>query len=333
MGLLNCGSAGIQIAGWGSYLPQQIIDNPTLIAEGKLPVDPAWIERRIGVKTRHRAAPEQNTSDLALAAARQALQNAQIEAEAIDLILLSTISPDHPNPATACAVQAGLGLRGCPSFDISAACSGFVYGLDVAARYLMTGSQTVLLVSAEIRSRCVNPEDPSTAPIFGDGAGAVILRKVPGSNNLLGTQILADGAGYHGVKIPAGGTAQPASLQSVQDKQHYLQIPQGEQIFFAVVEGMTEQTPLFLESLGMSIEQIDFVIPHQANINILNEVARRLQIPAEKMLIHLDQVGNTSSASIPLAYCHYTDQIPTGSKVLLITAGAGYTMGLALIQT
>lgn len=331
--LLSFPNQGVALAGLGHYLPERVLSNAELIAQGQLPVDPAWIERRIGVKTRHIAAEHESTSDLALQAARRALAEAQTDPAELDLILLSTISPDHPSPATACAVQAGLGVKGCPAFDITAACSGFLYGLDTGARHILTGARKVLVMSAEIRSRFVNPRDPGMAPIFGDAAAAAVLTSGPVGSGLIGVEIMADGAGYHSVYIPAGGAREPASAETVAAGKHYLQMPHGEKVFFEVVEGMTEYTQRFLTQLNLKLEDIDFVIPHQANINILKEVARRLELPFEKMLMNLPQVGNTSSASIPLVLSQCRDQIPAGSRVLMVSAGAGHTLGLALLKT
>lgn len=331
--LLSFPNQGVALTGLGHYLPERRVSNQELIAAGSLPVDDAWIQRRIGVRYRHVAAPDQSTSDLAIAAARMALAEAGTAPDELDLILLSTISPDHPSPATACAVQAALGVKGCPAFDITAACSGFLYGLDTGARHILTGARKVLVISAEIRSRFVNPEDPGMAPIFGDAAAAAVLSQGPVGQGLLGVEILADGSGYHSVYIPAGGAREPASAETVSAKRHYLRMDKGEKVFFEVVEGMTEYTSRFLASLKTSLDDVDFVIPHQANLNILKEVGRRLSLPPEKMLINLPEVGNTSSASIPLALSQLRDQIPAGSRVLLVAAGAGHTLGLALLKT
>jgi 3-oxoacyl-[acyl-carrier-protein] synthase-3 len=330
--LLKLSSQGVALAGLGHALPAQAVDNAALIARGGLPVDPAWIRRRIGVEQRYFAAPDQNTSDLALAAARAALANADTDPADLDLILLATLSPDHPSPATACAVQAGLGIRGCPAFDLKAACSGFLYALDTGARHILTGARRVLVVAAEIRSRLVNLQDPGIAPIFGDAAAAVVLSSGPSGSGLLAIECLADGSGYYSVHIPAGGTARPTSAETVAAGEHYLKMNNGEKIFFEVVEAMSTHTPRFLAELGLTLADIDYVIPHQANLNILHEVGRRLALPPEKMLINLPQVGNTSSASIPLALSQFRDQIPAGSRVLLVAAGAGHTLGLALLR-
>lgn len=330
--LLTFSQHGVRIAGIGHYLPEKILSNQALVAAGSLPIDDAWIRRRVGVEQRHVAAPEQSTSDLGLAAARAALADAQTEVAELDLILVSTISPDHPNPATACAIQAGLGAGLCPAYDLTAACSGFLYALDAGARQILTGARKVLVVSAEIRSRFVNPRDPATAPIFGDAAAAVVLEASPVGEGLIGLQLMADGQGYFSVHIPAGGARRPASAETVAANAHFIRMENGEKIFFEVVEGMTQHTGAFLKALGTSLEQVDFVIPHQANLMILKEVTRRLELPPEKMLINLQQVGNTSSASIPLALSQFRARIPAGSTVLMVAVGAGHTMGLGLVK-
>lgn len=330
--LLTFSQRGVRLAGIGHYLPEKILSNQALVQAGSLPIDDAWIRRRVGVEQRHVAAPEQSTSDLGLAAARAALADARTEAAELDLILVSTISPDHPNPATACAIQAGLGAGLCPAYDLTAACSGFVYALDAGARQILTGARKVLVVSAEIRSRFVNPRDPATAPIFGDAAAAVVLEAAPAGEGLIGLQLMADGQGYFSVHIPAGGARRPASAETVAANEHFIRMEKGEKIFFEVVEGMTQHTGTFLKALGASLDEVDFVIPHQANLLILKEVARRLALPPEKMLINLQQVGNTSSASIPLALSQFRERIPAGSKVLMVAVGAGHTMGLGLVK-
>jgi 3-oxoacyl-[acyl-carrier-protein] synthase-3 len=329
-------SSGVILKGVGHALPAQAVSNAELLAGTDLPITPEWIERRIGVQSRYRVAPEQATSDLAIAAAKMAFAHSGIDPTEIDLIVLSTISPDHPNPSTACAVQAGLGLSetGCPCLDISAACSGFLYALDIGTRQILTGARHVLVISAEIRSRFTNPRDPATYPIFGDGAAAVVLSPGPAGSGVLGLQLLADGRGYYSVHIPAGGSRLPASAQTVAQDQHFIKMENGEQIFFQVVEGMSQYTTAFLSALGTSLDEVDFLIPHQANLHILKEVGRRLELPPEKLLSNIARVGNTSSASIPLCLSEYLQAgvLKPGHRVCLVAAGAGHTGGLALIQ-
>ncbi|PIQ25307.1 3-oxoacyl-ACP synthase [bacterium (Candidatus Blackallbacteria) CG17_big_fil_post_rev_8_21_14_2_50_48_46] len=326
----------IGIKGLGHYLPEEQVSNQTLLNEHPLPIDDAWIRRRIGVESRHRAAASQATSDLAIAAAHKALASAQISADEIDLILLSTISPDHPNPSTACAVQAGLGISEtlCPSLDISAACSGFLYGLDLATRYVLTGARNVLLISAEIRSRFTDPKDPATFPIFGDGAGAAVIGPVETGKGVKGIRLLADGRGYYSVHIPAGGSRNPTRQETLERREHFIRMENGEKIFFEVVEGMSAYTQEFLKTLNCELSDLDFLVPHQANLHILKEVARRLTLPLEKVLMTIQSTGNTSSASIPICLSHYWEQgiLQPGHTVCLVAAGAGHTGGLALVR-
>lgn len=327
----------VKISAIGHYLPEQIITNQALIEESGLPITDDWIKKRIGTETRHRADQNEACSDMAIKAAKDAFNKYNIDPSTIDLIILSTISPDNPNPSTACAIQAGLGISEyvCPCFDISAACSGFIYALDIASRYIMTGTKKVLVISSEIRSKFTNPKDASTYPIFGDGASAVVLESsTSNSFSVKAIETFADGRGYDSILIPAGGSRKPASIETVQSGEHFIKMNYGEKIFFEVVENMTVQTPKFLEKCGLSIDDIDFVIPHQANINILKEVNRRLKLPQGKMLINIDKVGNISSASIPLLLSQSIESgiIKKGNKVLAISAGAGHTMGLALLS-
>jgi len=323
------------LSGFGHYLPAEIVSNEQLIAESGLEISSDWIKKRIGVSSRHRVAEGENTSDMALQASLMALASAGLKASDLDAIILSTISPDHPNPATACALQAKLGIGDSriPCFDISAACSGFLYALDVGSRYIETEMERVLVVSSEVRSRFINPKDPSTFPIFGDGAAAVVLEN-SGSAPLSGLKMMADGQGYYSVHIPAGGSVLPASLETVNHSQHFITMNDGQKIFFKVVEGMSAYAQSFLEACGYGLDEVDFVIAHQANLNILKEVQRRLGLPKEKMLINIQSTGNTSSASIPLVLSQkwHQGEIPKGSRVLCVSAGAGHTMGLALFQ-
>lgn len=330
--LLRC---QVPLSGWGHKLPDQMLDNAAVIARGALPLTPEWITRRIGVEQRHVLAPELSTSDLAIAAAQEALQQAEITPEDLDLIVLSTLSPDHPSPATACLVQAALGNIRCPAFDLSAACSGFLYALDTGLRHILTGARHVLVISAETRSRFVDPQDPATAAIFGDGAGAVVLSQAPntGQKTVQASALFADGQGYYAIHTPAGGARLPASESTVAQRQHFIQMPHGEQIFFQVVESMTHYTNWFLKELHLSLDDIDYLIPHQANLNILQEVARRLALPSGKMLLNLPEVGNTSSASIPIAFSQFAEHIGKGKQVLLVAVGAGHTLGLTLVHT
>ncbi|MFN8577610.1 MAG: ketoacyl-ACP synthase III [Candidatus Sericytochromatia bacterium] len=328
---------GVKIKSIGHFLPTEVINNEKLLENKNLPITSEWIKKRVGVETRHKISDDMTNSDMAVNACKSAIEKSNIKVQDIELIILSTISPDNPNPSTACAVQNKLGISEtlCPSFDISAACSGFIYALDIGSRNILTGLNNVLIVSSEVRSRFINPKDPVTYPIFGDGAGAVILEPCEKGKGFIGIEIMSDGRGYKSVHIPAGGSSKPATIETVENGEHFIKMENGEKIFFEVVEGMTKYTLKFLEKCGYSIDDIDFVIPHQANLYILKEVAKRLNIDSEKMLINLNRVGNTSSASIPIALSEFTENntIKPNSLVFMVAVGAGHTMGLALMRT
>lgn len=327
---------GVKISSYGYFLPENIVSNEQVLKESSLPLTDEWVKKRIGTETRHRISDNEFTSDMAIKASNRAIEKANINKNEIELIVLSTISPDNPSPSTACAVQNGLGISEtlCPSFDISAACSGFIYGLDIGCKNIITGAKKVLVVASEVRSRFVNKKDPSTFAIFGDGAGAVILEPCEKGEGIIAIEILADGRGYFSVHIPAGGTRKPATEETIKNNEHFIKMENGEKIFFEVVEGMSEYSTRFLEKAGFTLDDIDFFIPHQANLNIIKEVARRLKLPKEKLIVNFSEVGNTSSASIPIALAQAIEKniIKKGQLVLMSAVGAGHTMGLVLLR-
>lgn len=327
---------GVKISGIGYYLPETILSNDDVIAQSGLPLNSDWIKKRIGSDKRHKIADDEYTSDLAIKAAKRALENSNTSPDEIEMIILSTISPDNPNPSTACAVQAGLGMSKltCPCFDISAACSGFIYALDIGVKNILTGAKKVLVIAAEVRSRFVNKKDPSTFAIFGDGAAAVVLESTNKNEGILAIETLSDGSGYFSVHIPAGGTRKPASEETIKNNEHFIKMENGEKIFFEVVEGMTKYSKLFLDKCNLNLDEINFFVPHQANLNIIKEVARRVNIPFEKIITNFSEVGNTSSASIPIAIAQALEngKIKKGDLLLLSAVGAGHTMGISLIR-
>lgn len=329
-------NSGVKISGVGHFLPENIVTNEQVLAESYLTLTDEWIKKRIGSEKRHRIADEHFTSDMGIKSSLKALENSSTKAEELEMIILSTISPDNPSPATACAIQNGLGISSnyCPSFDISAACSGFIYGLDIGVKNILTGAKKVLVVSSEVRSRFVNKKDPSTFAIFGDGSAAVVLEPCEKNEGIISIEILADGQGYFSVHIPAGGSRKPANEETIKNNEHFIKMENGEKIFFEVVEGMVKHSKEFLEKSGFTLDDIDFFIPHQANLSIIKEVSRRLELPKEKLITNFSEVGNTSSASIPIAFSQALQkgQIKKGNLVLMTAVGAGHTMGLALVR-
>lgn len=317
----------------GHYLPPICLDNAAVIARG-CPMTDAEIRKLSGIETRHHARPGQATSDLAIAASREALAASGLAPAAIDRVVLATTSPDQPVPAAACRVQHALGLRPVPAFDLSAACAGFVYALDHAARAVVTGEDAVLAVASEVRSRVVDPTDRSTAALFGDGAAAAVVERGPVGTGLLAIGLMADGAGADHVQIPAGGSRLPASLATVANRQHFLQMRDGPQVYFAAVQGMLDTAQALLDAMSLGFADLDWIVPHQPNARLLKRMARLARVPLEKVVMTVQRTGNTSSAACGIAYDQAArdGRIQPGQRVLLLTAGAGYTAGAALIQ-
>lgn len=325
---------GVALLGTGSHLPARIVDNETILDAGGPFESAAEIERVTGIRTRRWAAPEVATSELATAAGQAALQAAGLPPEAIARLILGTVTPDHPTPSTACAVQAKLGLGLVPAFDLSAACSGFVYALDLAARSVLTGEGPVLAIGADLRSRFLNPRDRGTCALFGDGAGAAILGPGPVGEGLLAIGLAADGRGVGEVQVPAGGSREPASAESVAQGRHFVHMHDGARVYMSAVAGMLEAGAAVLEAEGLSWGDLDLLIPHQANGHILKRLAWKAELPAEKVVSTLPELGNTagSSAAIALDRAWRGPQLPPGGLALLVVAGAGHTVGAALLR-
>jgi 3-oxoacyl-[acyl-carrier-protein] synthase III len=322
---------GVRLAGTGAYLPARVVTNAELVALGA-PLTEEEIVRVCGIRERRWAAAGEATSDLAAAAARRALERAGIEPARIERLVLATVSPDHPSPAAACLAQRALGLGHAPAYDVSAACSGFLYALDAAARAVETGDAAVLAVAADVRSRALDLGDRATCALFGDGAGAAVLARAPGEG-VAGICLAADGAGARSVYVPAGGSREPASAATVAARRHAIRMEDGAQVYLAAVEGMVAMAEALLAALGVRLEEIDLVVPHQANRRILDRVARLLRLPEHKLVVNVDRCGNTSGATVPLALDEAlrAGRAGPGSRILLLAAGAGHTAGAALL--
>lgn len=323
----------IIIKGVGSYVPERIVTNEEL--SRRVDTSDEWIQARTGIRERHIARDDQATSDLAVEAAKAALASARMKAEELDLILIATVTPDMPFPSTACFVQHKLGLKNIPAFDITAACSGFLYGLEVAKGLLRSRTyKNILVIGAEKLSCITNWEDRATCVLFGDGAGAVILGTIPQPGyGLIDSHLGADGADYQILHLPAGGSAKPASLETVKAGEHFLQM-QGNQVFKLAVRAMEQSATLLLERQGLRPDQIAWVIPHQANTRIIEAISQRLGIGMERFWVNLDSFGNTSAASIPIALdeAFRAGSIKKDDYILFVSFGAGLTWASALIK-
>jgi len=320
------------LRGIGSYVPEKILDNKELSL--KVETSDDWIRTRTGIRERRIASPDQPTSELALNAARKAIEAAQIQPDQIDLVIVATITPDMVFPSTACILQHKLGLGKVACFDLEAACSGFLYSLDVADGMLASGRyKCALVIGAEKMSSILDWEDRTTCVLFGDGAGAAIIMTEGDGPNLVGFRSGADGSNPSLLHQPAGGSKQPASIASIENREHFLKM-NGKEIFKSAVRVMEKATRELLEANGLDTQDVDHVIPHQANVRIVESMAQRLEIPLDKFFCNLDRHGNTSAASIPIAFDEACNRgiFRKGEIGVLVAFGAGLTWSATLVR-
>lgn len=315
-----------RIAGTGSYLPERILTNAEL--ETKVDTRDEWIVSRTGIQRRHIAAEGQTTCDLAEYAARQALEMAACTPKDLDLMVLGTTTPDRIHPATACLLQARLGNLGIPAFDIQAACGGFVYGLSIADKFIRTGTiRRALVIGAEICTRILNWNDRGTAVLFGDGAGAVVVEasQTPG---ILSTHLHADGS-HHDV-LHGNGTVIQGHIRNGTGLTHM----RGNEVFKFAISALTSITEEALTANNLDVQAIDWFVPHQANLRIIQAVIKKVTIPLERTVITVQDHGNTSSASVPLALdvAVRDGRIQRGQTVLLEAIGGGFTWGAVVVK-
>jgi 3-oxoacyl-[acyl-carrier-protein] synthase-3 len=293
-----------------------------------------WIRARTGITERHIAGDEDTTASMSIQAARKALETANLNPSQLDLIIVATHTPDYPFPATACLVQDALGATHAGAFDLAAGCTGFVYGVNVAADLIAAGSyRNILVIGAETLSRIVNWEDRATCVLFGDGAGAVILQANGTDGGVLSNVLGADGSGGDLLNLPAGGSREPASHRTVAEGRHYMRM-KGREVFRFAVRTMPDATHQVLERAGLTIDDLDLLIPHQANQRIIDASAKMLEISPEKMFSNVEWYGNTSTASIPIALCEAVEQgrLQRDDVVVFVGFGAGLTWAATAIQ-
>lgn len=321
---------GAQILATGTYLPEEIVRNEDLASLG---CDADWIIQRTGIQQRHRAAPDQATSDLAYEAAVRCLDRASVSPKDVDLILVATITPDYATPSTACTVQRRLGA--CASaMDINAACSGFVYALVTGMQFIKTGcSRRVLVIGSDIMSRIINPRDKRTYPLFGDGAGAVLLGPGSAEQGLIAYSLGSEGDYGDLLKVPAGGSREPLTVDGLNEGRQYIHMD-GRAVFKWAVRMIHDVVTDVIEHADCSIGDIDLVVMHQANRRILDAAADSLGIAPERIVINLDRCGNTTAASIPLALDHAYEagRLGRGDRVLVMGFGAGLTWGAGVLR-
>ncbi|MCO5385460.1 beta-ketoacyl-ACP synthase III [Desulfosporosinus sp.] len=322
----------VGIVGIGSYVPENIVTNKDF--EQFLDTNDEWIISRTGIKQRHIAPKDMPVSELCYQAGLKALEDAQIAPEEVDLIIVATITPDYAFPATACLVADRLGARNAAGFDLEAGCSGFIYGVVTGSQFIATGMyKTVLVIGGETLSKVLNWKDRSTCILFGDGAGAAVLQPVKEGFGFLGFELGSDGSGGALLSQPAGGSMYPASLETVEKNLHTLQM-EGKEVYKFAVRVMGEVSVKVLKNADLKIEDVDLLIPHQANIRIVDAAVRRLGISPDKVVVNLDKYGNMSAASIPVALdeTFKSGRIAEGDIIVMAGFGTGLTWGACVLK-
>ena len=287
------------ILGTGYYLPEKILSNSDL--EKIVDTSDEWITERTGIKERRIAADDVATSDLALRAAEMALKDAKVSPDELDLIIVATLTSDRIIPSTACIIQDLLGAKRAAAFDLSAACSGFAYGITVASQFIQCGAyRKALVIGAETLSKYINWEDRNTCVLFGDGAGAAVLGQVEDGYGILSFDLGSDGSGGDAIQIPSSGSRMPVSNESIEKRLNLIHM-NGKEVFKFAVKAMGNTVKHSLEKIGMKQEEINWLVPHQANIRIIQSAAKRLAMPMEKVIVNIQKYGNMSAACIPIA--------------------------------
>ena len=330
---MNLNKQSVVIRGIGSSVPEKKLTNDELTH--MVDTSEEWIMTRTGIRERRIAGSEIQVSDLAADAATKALKEAGMTPDAIDMIVVATLSSEMISPATSCLVQQKLGCRPVPCFDLNAACSGFLYSLEVGKAMMLSGNyQNVLVVGVEKLTSFTDYEDRSTCILFGDGAGAAVISKVDEAGyGLLGSTLGADGSNAYFITIPAGGSAQPATVGTVQNREHFLRM-NGREVFKVAVRAMGQAGASILQEHGVDPSQLKCVIPHQANIRIIEALAKHLSIPMEQIFVNIQKYGNTSAASIPIALdeAKIERNFQKGDHILLVAFGAGLTWAASVIR-
>ena len=321
----------VRIAGWGKYLPARVMPNAEL--EALVDTSDEWIRARTGIGERRIAAPDETTCTLAVNAAREALRRADLTPHDLDLVVLATCTPDYANmPSTASLVQDALGADRAGAFDLNAVCSGFLYALVTASQFVLSGAyENVLVVGAETFTRILDWQDRSTCVLFGDAAGAVVLQSTDQPGGLVSFVLGSDGSGACSLYVPAGGSRLPASAETVARRQHYVRM-QGREVFRFATTVVPEAVNQALAKAGMTTDDVDVLIPHQANVRIIDAAVRRLKLRDDVAFSNVERYGNTSAASIPVALCEAIDEgrVSSGHNLVLAGFGAGLSWASAV---
>lgn len=325
-------AAYAHIAGWGRYIPSKVLSNQELSAI--LETSDAWIRTRTGIGERRIAGPRETTATMATRAAFAALECAGVPPRAVDLVIVATVTPDYLLPATASLVQDAIGAPRAGAFDLNAGCSGFVYALALGASYIQSGAgETVLVIGADTLTRFVDYSDRSTCILFGDGAGAVVLRPADRPSGVLSFVLGSDGSGEKLLWIPAGGSRTPPSAETVAAREHYLRMS-GNEVYRFAIDAMSKAGKEALRRAGLTTNDIDLVIPHQGNARIMQATAKAAGIPLDRVFSDIERVGNTSAASVPIAICDAADAglLTPGKRILFLAFGSGLTWAAMVFE-
>jgi 3-oxoacyl-[acyl-carrier-protein] synthase-3 len=321
-----------QIVGWGSAVPSRVMTNSDL--EKIVDTSDEWIRSRTGIAERRIAGPKDTTSTLAIRAAQMALQAADLNPNRLDLVIVATTTPDYPMPSVASLVQDGIGASKAGAFDLNAACSGFVYALSIANGLIASGqNENVLVIGADTLSKMVDWTDRGTCILFGDGAGAVVLQRSEDPTGVRSCILGSDGSGVSSLYVPAGGSRAPMTVDHLQNRQNFIKM-KGPEVYRFAVNVMAQATQQAVSAAGMTMDDIDLFIPHQANIRIIHAAMKALKIPVERVFTNVERYGNTSAASIPIALCEAiaNGRVQPGANIALVGFGAGLSWGAAVVN-
>jgi 3-oxoacyl-[acyl-carrier-protein] synthase-3 len=322
----------VHVTGWGAYAPSAVLTNADL--ERMVETSHEWIVSRTGIKERRIAGPHETTASMGAVASLRAVATAGLSPEDIDLIVLGTLTPDYPLPSAAVLVKEAIGNTKAAAMDLAAACSGFVYGFGIAHGYLASGlGKHALVIGAETMSRCTDFRDRATCVLFGDGAGAAVLSASDQPGGTLGMELTTDTAATYSIWIPGGASARPATTETVVAREHYMRMKGGE-TFKLAVRKLGSATLGAIEKAGLGLDDVDLVVPHQANGRILEALAKFVNLPMERVFVNIDRYGNTSAASVPIALCEAVAEgrIERGDRVVLVAFGAGGTAGAIALE-
>lgn len=323
---------GVKITGLGMNLPKKMLDNKYF--ESILDTSDQWITERTGIKVRYFSSEEEAASDLAYPACLEAIEKANIDKNSIELIIVTTVTPDYFFPTTACVLQDKLGIKPTAAFDLLAGCTGFIYGAEIARNFIETKRyKTVMVVSVEELSKILDLQDRNTAVLFGDGAAAAIFQEVEGEKGIISSYISADGSKHQNLIMPAGGSKNPATIETINNRMHYIKMD-GRAVFRDAVSMMISATKEALKRANLTKEDIDLFIPHQANMRIIEAIAKYFEISMDKVYVTVNKYANISAATIPIALydAQKNGVLKKGMKVLLTAFGAGFTFGAMIIE-